>query len=93
MPSPGDTCLTNLENPERMAKEALQAESDHMANPTPQTEATKRLAKARLEGNTATLELMEREFGPVTIGKPRKTQWKTSEQLEAQGYVGIYRRG
>ena len=87
--------LTNLESPERMAAEAAQADSAVMAGDPddPTLRGALTLAKARLKGNTATMELLEREFGPVTVGKPRKTRFKSAEMLEQQGYVGIYRRG
>ena len=49
-------------------------------------------AKALHEANQATLQLIEQEWGPYVIGKPRKTQYKSSELLAEQGYVGIYRR-
>ncbi len=87
--------ITNLEAPERMAREAAQAESALMAGDPddPQLRSALTLAKSRLKGNTDTMDLLEREFGPVMVGKPRKTKFKTAEMLESQGYVGIYRRG
>lgn len=84
--------LTNLEDPGRMKREMELAESAYMAEMTPENEAIRNHAKALHEGTQATLSLLEREHGPIVIGRPQKTRWKTTETLTAQGYVGIYKR-
>lgn len=88
--------VTNLESPDAMRQAMERALSEHMANTDvdtfAQTEAKAKHAKAMYEANQATLALIEAEWGPYTIGKPRKTKWKSSELLAEQGYVGIYRR-
>ncbi len=85
--------ITNLECPDRMRRDYEQAASAHMADPSPESEARMRHAQAVHEATQATLALLEQEWGPVTIGKPRKTKWKSSELLAEQGYIGVYRRG
>lgn len=85
--------VTNLECPDAMRQRMEQAQSDHMAEPDDAQKAHQaQHAKVLYEGNQATLALIEAEWGPYAIGKPRKTKWKSSELLAEQGYVGIYRR-
>lgn len=84
--------ITNLESPDRVREEAEQARSEHMANPTTETQARLGHALALQENNQQTMALIESEWGPIVVGKPKKTKFKSSELLAQQGYVGIYRR-
>ena len=97
MPNPvnvgHDSHITNLESDELIASELAQAQSAIMIDPEgTQAIAALNLAKAKDALHKRTMEMLEKEFGPLVIGLPRKTKFKTTDQLKAQGYVGIYRR-
>ena len=41
--------------------------------------------------DSATLELIESEAGPIRIGEPKATKQRTAEDLKNSGLIGIYR--
>lgn len=85
--------ITNLES-----RESLEAERDHAqaqvdANPGSLTaRAELNAALTRLVGHDRTMELITQEHGGrIGIGEPMGTEYRTAEQIKADGHIGIYR--
>lgn len=91
MPDP-NAHITNLESDDFIAGQLARAKSAVESDPeNGQAQADLAMAQAMAANHVNTNDLLTREFGPLMIGRPRKTKWKSSELLAEQGYVGIYR--
>lgn len=94
MPAP-DRFITNLESDAFVAKQIANATAAvEMADDESKrtvARAAAELAQRRHDGHIATHAALTVEHGAYVIGLPRKTRWKSQQQLTAEGYVGIYR--
>lgn len=90
--------LTNLESEESMAKAVEDATAAVKQAQTPgekrQAEALLQIAKYKQADVARTLAKIRMEHnGKVSIGNPLRTEWKTAEQIAADGIVGLYLEG
>ena len=90
--------VTNLESAETMAKAVEDATSAVRQAKTPeekrQAEALLHIARYKRADVARTLAKITMENqGRVTIGEPMATEWRSREEIAAQGIVGIYREG
>lgn len=90
--------ITNLNSIESMEAKVKEAEAALDASqPGPERRMAARsleIAKLRLADVKRTFKLIELEHGgKITIKEPHATPQRTSEQIAAQGIVGIYLQG
>lgn len=90
--------ISNLEAEETMAKAVAAAKVKLTDAKTPEERraAEAELAKARFkQADVArTMRAIELETkGRFTIGEPMPTEWRTAEEIAAQGIIGVYREG
>lgn len=90
--------LTNLESKERMAERVAEAEQAVKSAPD---QWARKAAEARLyrerfiqaDVAKALADITMRNAGRISIGPPHATQDRTSDEIAAQGIVGIYKQG
>ena len=90
--------ISNLESMESMAKAVEDAAAALKASSTPaerrQASALLNIAKFKQADVARTLAQLRMEYnGRITIGSPMATEWRTSDEIAADGIVGIYREG
>jgi len=84
--------LTNLESRESLEAERAKAQAQVDASPASLTaRAELNAALGRLVSHDRTMALIEQENGRIGIGEPMGTEYRTAEQIKADGHIGIYR--
>jgi hypothetical protein len=84
--------LTNLESRESLEAERDKAQAQVDASPASLTaRAELNAALSRLVSHDRTMALIEQENGRIGIGEPMGTEYRTAEQIKADGHIGIYR--
>jgi hypothetical protein len=84
--------LTNLESRESLEAERDKAQAQVDASPASLTaRAELNAALGRLVSHDRTMALIEQENGRIGIGEPMGTEYRTAEQIKADGHIGIYR--
>lgn len=84
--------LTNLESRKSLEAERDKAQAQVDASPASLTaRAELNAALGRLVSHDRTMALIEQENGRIGIGEPMGTEYRTAEQIKADGHIGIYR--
>lgn len=93
-----DRWITNLESEHHLA--GLVAKAEQELKDTKAAGKNTRFAQVNLERAKFyqrdvqnTWNKIRQEYPGCSIGVPRETAWKTSQQIAADGIVGIYRPG
>ena len=89
--------ITNLES-EAKLQAAVDAAQQAIRNAKSvpdlkSAEAALNVAKFKLADRAHTLRKIELENGPISLGEPQATPWKTAEAIKADGIEGVYRQG